>query len=538
MGQEESKGGEGIDAATNEGHAATTTSQHSAHGVSPGSNSALGVPQAPASGKSSRAQSGVSPGMFITQQEGVFSDRYQGLKVLGKGSFGEVILCKDKTTGNECAVKVISKRSLKRGASAESLLREVQLLKELDHPNIMKLYEFFADSGYYYLVGEVYTGGELFDEIISRKRFSEADAGRIVKQVLSGIAYMHKNKIVHRDLKPENLLLQSKSADALIKIIDFGLSTHFQPEGDKKMKDKIGTAYYIAPEVLHGTYDEKCDVWSIGVILYILLSGCPPFYGATEYEILKRVETGKYSFSLPQWRKVSDSAKDLIRRMLTYVPAMRISALEALEHEWMQLTSEQVMDLPALEQTMENMRQFQSSQRLAQAAMLYMGSKLTTVEETTQLTEIFRKLDKNGDGQLDRTELKEGYKLLMKLKGIDISKVDEETVEAEVEQVLQTVDFDQNGYLEYSEFVTVAMDRKTLMSRERLRRAFNVFDTDGSGKISSDELLRIFEAYDIERAECETIIREIDRDGDGEVDFDEFVTMLMKLTGTSVEELK
>eukprot|EP00914_Ancora_sagittata_P001760 GHVO01004200.1.p1 GENE.GHVO01004200.1~~GHVO01004200.1.p1 ORF type:complete len:523 (+),score=99.29 GHVO01004200.1:36-1604(+) len=494
------------------------------------SSNVIAPPAAVTPAKSPR-QSGVTPGMFITQQEGVFSERYQGLKVLGKGSFGEVILCRDKTTSNECAVKVISKRSLKRGASAESLLREVQLLKELDHPNIMKLYEFFADSGYYYLVGEVYTGGELFDEIISRKRFSEADAGRIVRQVLSGIAYMHKNKIVHRDLKPENLLLQSKDPTALVKIIDFGLSTHFEPQGTKKMKDKIGTAYYIAPEVLHGTYDEKCDVWSIGVILYILLSGCPPFYGSTEFEILKRVETGKFSFNLPQWRKVSEPAKDLIRRMLTYAPKTRISALEALEHEWLQeMTSEKLTDLPALEATMDNMRQFQSSQRLAQAAMLYMGSKLTTVEETQQLTGIFRKLDKNGDGQLDRDELKEGYKLLMKMKGVDVSKLDEEAVEAEIEQVLQSVDFDQNGYLEYSEFVTVAMDRKVLMSRDRLRRAFNVFDTDGSGKISSDELLKLFEAYDIGRTECENIIREIDTDGDGEVDFEEFALMLKKLT--------
>eukprot|EP00918_Siedleckia_nematoides_P015026 GHVU01032597.1.p1 GENE.GHVU01032597.1~~GHVU01032597.1.p1 ORF type:complete len:371 (+),score=89.90 GHVU01032597.1:204-1316(+) len=318
----------------------------------------------------------MTPGMFIQQQSGVFSERYQGLKVLGKGSFGEVILCKDRTTAIECAVKVISKRSLKKNSSSAALLKEVQLLKELDHPNIMKLYEFFEDAGYFYLVGELYTGGELFDEIISRKRFSEADAGRIVKQVLSGITYMHRNKIVHRDLKPENLLLESKGKNAQIKIIDFGLSTHF--EGQKKMRDKIGTAYYIAPEVLHGTYDEKCDVWSVGVILYILLSGCPPFYGSSEYEILKRVETGKYSFNLPQWKKVSEMAKDLIRRMLTYVPSMRITAREALEHEWVKsMTQNEAVshDISNLEATMKNMRQFQASQKLAQAAAASSSSK-------------------------------------------------------------------------------------------------------------------------------------------------------------------
>eukprot|EP01071_Lankesteria_metandrocarpae_P008096 Lankesteria_metandrocarpae@DN4865_c2_g1_i2.p1 len=492
---------------------------------------ALVVPDdAAAAGSGTKSPRGITPGMFISQQDGVFSERYQGLRVLGKGSFGEVILCRDRVTSQECAVKVISKRSLKRGADPNSLLREVDLLKQLDHPNIMKLYEFFQDAGYFYLVGEVYTGGELFDEIISRKRFSEADAARIVKQVLSGIAYMHRNKIVHRDLKPENLLLESKKKDAIVKIIDFGLSTHFEGKTGKKMKDKIGTAYYIAPEVLHGTYDEKCDVWSSGVILYILLSGCPPFYGSTEFEILKRVEHGKYTFNLPQWRKVSESAKDLIRKMLTYTPACRSTALECLDHEWLKkMTDTALSELPALESTMQNMKQFQSSQKLAQAALLYMGSSLTTQDERRELTAIFRKLDRNGDGQLDQQELKEGYKELMKIQGIDISKLDEETIEAEVETVLNSIDFDKNGFIEYSEFVTVAIDRKVLLSETRLRKAFALFDRDGSGKISSDELMNIFVDMGNARDECEKTIREADKNNDGEVDFEEFATLIRKI---------
>lgn len=166
--------------------------------------------------------------------------------MLGKGSFGEVVLCRDKVTGQECAVKVISKASIKKGSSTSSLLREIELLKELDHPNIMKLYEFFEDTGYYYLVGEVYTGGELFDKIARQKRLDIVDAARTIKQVLSGINYMHHNSIVHRDLKPENLLLENNRPDALIKIIDFGLSTHFVSA--TKMKDKIGT--YVVSFIL------------------------------------------------------------------------------------------------------------------------------------------------------------------------------------------------------------------------------------------------------------------------------------------------
>jgi len=294
-----------------------------------------------------------------------------------------------------------------------------------------------------------------------------------------------------------------------------------------------GTAYYIAPEVLHGTYDEKCDVWSSGVILYILLSGCPPFYGSTEFEILKRVEQGKYSFSLPQWRKVSEPAKDLIRKMLTYSPASRSTALECLEHEWIHTMTDTAMtELPGLESTMLNMKQFQTQQRLAQAALLYMGSKLTTQEERKDLTEIFSKLDKNGDGQLDVQELQEGYKELMKLKGIDMTKLDEEAIEHEIEAVLKSIDFDQNGFIEYSEFVTVAMDHKVLLSEERLKKAFTMFDTDGSGKISSDELMQIFEMSSLDRGECEKIISDADKNNDGEVDFEEFSRLLRTLIGT------
>ncbi|CDJ46330.1 CAM kinase, CDPK family TgCDPK1, putative [Eimeria brunetti] len=299
------------------------------------------------------------------------------------------------------------------------------------------------------------------------------------------------------------------------------------------MKDKIGTAYYIAPEVLHGTYDEKCDVWSTGVILYILLSGCPPFNGANEFDILKKVEKGKFTFDLPQWKKVSEAAKDLIRKMLAYVPSMRISARDALEHPWFKQAdaAAAAIDLPSLESTILNIRQFQGTQKLAAAALLYMGSKLTTNEETDELNKIFQKMDKNGDGQLDKQELMEGYVELLKLKGEDVSALDKSAVEYEVEQVLEAVDFDKNGFIEYSEFVTVAMDRKTLLSRQRLERAFGMFDSDGSGKISSSELATIFGVSELDSEAWRRVLAEVDRNNDGEVDFEEFQQMLLRLCG-------
>ncbi|KAL8272221.1 hypothetical protein Esti_003886 [Eimeria stiedai] len=471
--------------------------------------------------------------MYVVQQRGHLSDRFQRVKKLGSGAYGEVLLCKDKQTGAERAIKIIKKSSVSAPSSG-ALLDEVAVLKQLDHPNIMKLYEFFDDKRNYYLVMEVYRGGELFDEIISRQKFSEVDAAVIMKQVLSGVLYLHNHNIVHRDLKPENLLLESKASDALIKIVDFGLSAHYEVGG--KMRERLGTAYYIAPEVLRKKYDEKCDVWSCGVILYILLCGYPPFGGQTDQEILKRVEKGKYSFEMPDWGHVSEEAKDLVRKMLTYDSSKRISAEECLAHPWIVKFSAQKgtdMSKHALTGALGNMKKFQSTQKLAQAAMLFMGSKLTTVEETKELTTIFRALDKNGDGQLDRKELIEGYRKLMEWKG-ESGEIDAAGIEAEVDQILTAVDFDKNGYIEYSEFVTVCMDKQLLLSRERLLQAFQQFDSDGSGKITNDELAKLFGITAIDDKAWHEVLAECDKNNDGEVDFDEFVEMMQKICDVKV----
>jgi len=223
------------------------------------------------------------------------------------------------------AVKIIRKSSLNE-KDRSRFFEEIDVMRSLDHPNILRLYEVYQDDKRYYLVMELCTGGELFDEITKRSQFSEADAAAIIKQVLSAVAYCHRKKVCHRDLKPENILLDSKSTDAnnSIKVIDFGASTRF--DGKSKLTQIYGTAYYIAPEVLKSNYSEKCDVWSAGVILYILLSGKPPFGGVNDKEILESVKQGLFSFTSPEWRSISDEAKTLIKQMLMYDPSKRISA--------------------------------------------------------------------------------------------------------------------------------------------------------------------------------------------------------------------
>jgi len=224
--------------------------------------------------------------MFISKSEGKLRDSYRIGKVLGQGAFGEVRMCIHRESAAQRAVKVLRKSHMDDDEK-RMLFNEINILKEIDHPNIVKMYEFFEDEKRYYLVTEICKGGELFDEVLRLGHFTERDAAVLIRQVLSCVNYCHKNNIVHRDLKPENILLEPSKELDQIKIIDFGTSLVYDPE--KPLDEKLGTPYYIAPEVLNKNYNSKCDIWSVGVITYILLSGAPPFNGSDDKEIMKQV---------------------------------------------------------------------------------------------------------------------------------------------------------------------------------------------------------------------------------------------------------
>jgi len=214
-------------------------------------------------------------------------------KKLGEGSYGEVKLVTHKKTLMKRAMKIIKKNSIPE-KEKKSMLKEVSILKSLDHPNIIKIFDLYEDSKNYYLITEYCSGGELFDRIHKLKHFSEKTAASIMKQLLSAVTYLHERNIAHRDLKAENLMFENNSEDSPVKLIDFGVSAK-QLKG-AKFKETMGTPYYIAPEVLLQSYDEKCDVWSCGVILYILLCGYPPFNGESDDEILESVKKGTFEF--------------------------------------------------------------------------------------------------------------------------------------------------------------------------------------------------------------------------------------------------
>jgi len=258
-------------------------------------------------------------------------DAYEVKRELGSGAFSIVKLAIHKKSKEQRAIKMIDKDAIKE--KKEMLEREVDILKRIQHPNIIAVVEIYETPRYLNLVMELATGGELFDSIVSRGKYTEKDAARIIQQVASACKYLHSIGIVHRDLKPENLLLENKNPDCRIKIADFGLSKIM--EAQSILQTACGTPGYVAPEVLIGEgYNQEVDVWSIGVIMYILLCGFPPFYADNNSKLFEKIMSGAYSFPSPYWDKISASAKDLIKCMLVVDPKKRYTSSQVMDHPW------------------------------------------------------------------------------------------------------------------------------------------------------------------------------------------------------------
>ncbi|CAD8110982.1 unnamed protein product [Paramecium primaurelia] len=440
-------------------------------------------------------------------------------KELGSGAYGRVFKAKHKELGLERAIKMIPKKLI---ASPDRFKREIEIMQNLDHPNIIKLFESFEDSRNVYLVMEICTGGELFDTIIEKGHFTEKEAQQTFLQIMQAIHYCHTHGICHRDLKPENFLLLNKTPDAPIKVIDFGLSVLFHDshyktvDGKTQMKSKAGTPYYISPEVLDGKYDELCDVWSAGVILYILLTGLPPFNGRTDAEILKAVKSGVYKLDIPQFNGVSNDVKDLIQKMLTK-PDQRLTAGQVLQHPW--LTAAEIPH-SILTLDYKSFKGFSASNKLKKVTLTYIASQLSEVE-IQELGKLFKELDQNGDGILTLEEVKKG-----------LHNFQQESW-GEVIQILKAIDTDCNGVINYTEFIAATMERNMYMKKEKLLQAFKMFDVDGSGKISSEELKKCLGDNEIYQQSdpslWQNLINEADQNKDGEIDYLEFVEMMDKV---------
>eukprot|EP00397_Hematodinium_sp_SG-2012_P008862 GEMP01008931.1.p1 GENE.GEMP01008931.1~~GEMP01008931.1.p1 ORF type:complete len:468 (+),score=108.98 GEMP01008931.1:96-1499(+) len=433
---------------------------------------------------------------------------------LGAGTYGSVSKATNKSTGAVRAVKTMAKKDIKNEVRYKA---EIAIMKKLDHPNIIKLFETFEDLKNTYLVLELCTGGELFDRIIDQGFFSEKGASVLMKQILQALYYCHSNKIIHRDLKPENFLFANKSPDSPLKVIDFGLAALF--DKNEVMKTKAGTPYYVAPQVLKGAYTYKCDMWSCGVLMYIILCGYPPFYGDTDGEILSLVKLGTYDFPQEDWGNISSSAKELIQMLLAMDEVKRISAEDALKHIW--IGNAPSSDAPLSIKVMSNFKSFRNQNRLKKIALTAIAQQLPEAE-IKQLKETFLAIDKNGDGTLTLQEIKDG------------AAKHNVNLPEDFASIFTSMDSDGSGCIDYTEFIAATMEKRVYMQEDLCWSAFRVFDLDGDGKITTAELTKVLGDMDGTGGQAtlpgmrnaEKLIAEADTDGDGTIDFDEFMAMM------------
>ena len=439
-----------------------------------------------------------------------FIDEYKVDHSLGSGSYGEVRKVVHKLTEQERAVKLFIKAENDE-KTYHKVKKEIEVLRCLHHPSIIKIYEFFEDDKRIYIILEKCDGGELFDMITQNKFLGENVAAIVSKQIFSAAAYMHSQGIVHRDLKPENILLEETQDYLNLKIIDFG--TACRCSTGTTLTEIVGSPFYLSPEVVNNSYGPECDVWSCGVILYILLSGYPPFDGKNNLEIFNKIKKMQFDFNKPVWAGVSELAKDLIRKLLQPAKS-RISALEALNHPWIRSQGSSLTPrLDLIASLKQNLQEFNSRNKLHGAITAFISSQVISNRDTKHIREAFKALDINSDGKISKDELAQGLAENPEL----------------VLQIMHKVDTDQNGFIDLDEFIQAAISESVLLSKENLKKAFDMFDLDSSGKISFVELQTVLGVgLGAGKKIWEDIMKQKRHQNDDEMSFEEFCAIIMK----------
>ncbi|XP_020086583.1 calcium-dependent protein kinase 17-like [Ananas comosus] len=472
-------------------------------------------PKKPATAHFRRVSSaGLQVGSVLQRKTEKLKDLYSLGRKLGQGQFGTTYLCVEKATGKEFACKSIAKRKLITEEDVEDVRREIQIMHHLaGHPNVISIVGAYEDAVAVHLVMELCAGGELFDRIIQRGHYSEKAAAELARVIVGVVEACHSLGVMHRDLKPENFLFVNQKEDSSLKTIDFGLSIFFKP-GDI-FTDVVGSPYYVAPEVLLKHYGPEADVWSAGVIIYILLSGVPPFWDETEQGIFEQVLKGELDFSSEPWPSISESAKDLVRKMLVRDPRKRLTAHEALCHPWVRVDGV-APDKPLDSAVLTRLKQFSAMNKLKKMALRVIAESMSE-EEIAGLKEMFKMIDADNSGQITFEELKVG-----------LEKVGANLKESEIAALMEAADIDNSGTIDYGEFIAATLHLNKVEREDNLFAAFSYFDKDGSGYITQDELQKACEEFGIEDVRLEEIIREIDQDNDGRIDYNEFAAMMQK----------
>ncbi|KAI0498736.1 hypothetical protein KFK09_019628 [Dendrobium nobile] len=469
-------------------------------------------PKKPIHGK--RISSAGLLGSVLRRKTQNLKEIYSLGKKLGQGQFGTTYLCVEKVTGKEYACKSIAKRKLTTEDDVEDVRREIQIMHHLaGHPNIISIKGAYEDAVAVHVVMDLCAGGELFDRIIQKGHYTEKKAAELTRVIVGVVEACHSLGVMHRDLKPENFLFVNQSEDALLKTIDFGLSIFFKP-GDM-LSDVVGSPYYVAPEVLRKRYGIEADVWSAGVIIYILLSGVPPFWAESEQGIFDEVLHGDLDFETDPWPSISDSAKDLVKKMLIRDPKRRLTVHEVLCHPWVQVNGV-APDKPLDSAVLTRMKHFSAMNKLKRMALRVIAESLSE-DEIAGLKEMFKMIDTDNSGHITFDELKVG-----------LERVGANLKESEIYALMEAADVDNSGTIDYGEFIAATVHLNKINREDHLFAAFSYFDKDGSGYITRDELQQACEEFGMEDLRLEEVIKEVDQDNDGRIDYNEFVEMMHK----------
>ena len=466
----------------------------------------------------------ISNKLFINDiSEYLPSKKYKILSKLGSGSFGKVFLAQNKFTKEKVAMKEIKKAN-KDLLSDGEIKDEIDILKSLDHPDIVRIIESFNTKDSYVLVTEYCEGGELYDQV--RNQLSETQIAVIFKQLLSGLAYLHSHNIVHRDLKLENILIQEIEKSKTtgedlfnIKIIDFGTARIF--DNNKKPQSIVGSSYYIAPEVLNQKYGKECDLWSVGVILYMFIVGHAPFDGCDDEEITGNIQKGIYKKDDKRWKKASKEVKDLIQKLLIYNPKKRLTALQALRHPWFKITDSNILydNVPKNDiiECIRNLLTYNISSKLEELVLAYIIHNIPRPRQAKSAIKLFKLVNEVGDGKLLKRELKKTLLLFVTEDFLNKYDFDEQ---------FSLIDGEKKGYINYEEFLRACLNRKKILTDSILRYAFSYFDSNSSGFIRRKKMKSFF-GNKVDEKTFKIIFDEIDSDKDGKINFKDFKAMLL-----------
>ncbi|KAL6503000.1 Calcium-dependent protein kinase 7 [Orobanche hederae] len=433
---------------------------------------------------------------------------------LGRGEFGVTYLCTYMRTGEKYACKSISKKKLRTAIDIEDVRREVEIMKHMPkHPNIVTLKDTYEDDTAVHIVMELCEGGELFDRIVARGHYTERAAAFVMKTIMEVVQMCHRNGVMHRDLKPENFLFANMKETSPLKAIDFGLSVFFKP--GERFNEIVGSPYYMAPEVLKRNYGPEIDIWSAGVILYILLCGVPPFWAETEQGVAQAIIRSIIDFKRDPWPNVSDNAKDLVKKMLHPDPSRRLTAQQVLEHPWLQ-NAKKAPNISLGETVKARLKQFSVMNKLKKRALRVVAEHLS-VEEVAGIKEAFDMMDTGKKGKINFEEFK-----------IGLHKLGHQIADTDIQTLMEAADVDGDGTLNYAEFLAVSVHLKKMANDEHLHKAFAFFDRNGSGYIEIEELRdALSDEGDATNEEViVAIMHDVDTDKDGRISYEEFATMM------------